>query len=91
VQVLLPSLHSIPLTSVNSKALRAIQTAKLAALLKRKLNIEQSMLNCVNKLDEAYRNGARDLQAVAKGRREELERAIAVAVRERSGEGVQKV
>lgn len=46
------------------------------------------MLECVSRLDEAYKNIARDLQVVAKERGEELEKAMAHRLRESTGRGV---
>ncbi|TLD39132.1 hypothetical protein E2P81_ATG00119 [Venturia nashicola] len=57
------------------KTLRATQTKKLAALLKRKLLVEQKMLESIKRLEEAYKGGAKDMQLVARGRREEIEKA----------------
>lgn len=58
-----------------SKTLRATQTKNLAALLKRKLAIEQEMLDSIKRLEDAYKTGAKDVQLVARGRKEEMEKA----------------
>ncbi|KAE9966027.1 hypothetical protein BLS_003625 [Venturia inaequalis] len=57
------------------KTLRVTQTKKLAALLKRKLVIEQKLLDSIKRLEDAYKAGAKDVQLVVRGRTEEMEKA----------------
>ncbi|QDS67664.1 hypothetical protein FKW77_004917 [Venturia effusa] len=57
------------------KTLRAAQAKKLAALLKRKVAVEQKMLESIKRLEDAYTAGARGVQRVASDRRLEIEKA----------------
>ena len=91
--ILTPSLTSSPFSSpfsspsttahtdpITRNALRASQTKKLAELLRRKFVVEKKMLQLVQNLDEAYKNGARELVGVARGRRKEMEKLCAIGM-----------